>query len=126
MANYWHFSSAQNVAFMVLKTTCMISRFQRKNQFEKWCNMTQDIYKIVFDFVSQTKPSDKTDFNHYLRQYWVVLQIFALKPWDYIIKATFWAIEKFKKLIIYLKNGEIKSDFAEKSELMVQNGLKML
>ena len=33
---------------MVLKRIIFISRFQRKNQFEKRTNLVQDIFKCVF------------------------------------------------------------------------------
>ena len=65
---------------MVLKTTGTIPWFQYNNWFEKWCNLTWDVCKIVFDFVSQTKPSAKNRFQLISRAILKVFQIIFLIP----------------------------------------------
>ena len=48
MDKFCHFPPAQIVAFMVLKTTVSILRFQRKNRFEKRHYIFWDINQKLF------------------------------------------------------------------------------
>ena len=84
MTKFCNFFPAQNVAFMVLKTTGRISRFQRKNRFEKRCILTRDIYKIVFWLCepNQTVSQKQILINISGNIGSFYKPIFALKPWD--------------------------------------------
>ena len=48
MAKFCHFFPAQNIDFIVFKTTVMISQFQRKNWFVKGPNIALDIDHYMF------------------------------------------------------------------------------
>ena len=72
------------VAFMVLKTIVSISRFQRKNRFEKRTNLARDIFKNVLRL---GEPNQTAGW----KQFFIDISsnigsfykpIFALKPWD--------------------------------------------
>ena len=85
MAKFCLFFPAQNVAFMVLKTTGTISRFQQKNRFVKWPNIARDINQnqILADG-SAWLTKWKNNFVYILGQDASFFKpIFALKPWDW-------------------------------------------
>ena len=72
------------VPFIVLKMTVPISRFQRKNRFEKWPTVGWDIWEkpfsarglvwcAVLEYIFANISAQSGSFSK---------PIFALKPWD--------------------------------------------
>ena len=80
----WIFSDLF-VAFMVLKTTVLITRFQCKNRFEKRSNLAWDINQKLFSTGGLVwLAKSQNIFEDILGQVGSFFKpIFALKPWDW-------------------------------------------
>ena len=103
---YINQSINQNVAFMVLKTTGTISRFKRKNWFDKGPNIAWDIDWNMFladGLVWLTKS--KNNFVYTLGQ---IASFFIVPVVLSTMKVTLWVGKNEKKMAIYLQNGQKK------------------
>ena len=82
MAKICHFFPAQNVTFMLLKTTVKISRFQRKNRFKKRPTLGRDIREkpILAGGLVWHALLKNIFVNISAQGGWFFKPIFALKP----------------------------------------------
>ena len=117
---------------MVLKTIVSISRFQRKNRFEKRTNLAQDIFKNVLRL---GEPNQTAGW----KQFFIDISsnigsfykpIFALKPWNqdgrFDYHKSHKQIEIFlQNLAIYLKNGLKKPNLRENLTWSGQTGIHL-
>ena len=108
------------VAFMVVKMTVLISRFQHKNRFYKRTNLAQDIFKNVLRLGEPNQTAA-------LKQFLINISsnigsfykpIFALKPssqdgrFDYH-ESHKQIFKNLQNLAVYLKNGLKKPNLQE-------------
>ena len=120
------------VPFIVLKTTVSISRFQRKNRFEKRPTLGWDIWEnpflagglvwcAVLKYIFANISAQSGSFFK---------PIFALKPWDWdghfeYNKKVQTKKNKIKKFVLICQKLPQKPKIAEKLDLIWQNGYSL-
>ena len=117
------------VPFIVFKTTVPISRFQRKNRFEKRATLGWDICKNLFLHGTPNQTaSQKWFFSNISLQGGLFFQpFFALKPWDWDGHFEYNKRSKRSKKDVenFVHKPKIlpqNPKFAEKLDLIGQNG----